>query len=110
VITNGESGRSSPDADSAGAAAGPDHLAERLAVSRRLLAAADVSAGVRAKFHRRLTAICDATKVPGRDEHRCARRLDLLLADLRTAVKAAGPPRDAEPGEPGPHRAEQGKC
>jgi len=45
---------------------------------------------VRARFQRRLTAICDALKAPGADTTRCARRLDLFLADLRRQIGKEG--------------------
>ncbi len=60
-----------------------DSLAERLAAAHRALASAAVADAERARLQRRLTAICDAIKAPGADPGRCARRLDLLLADLR---------------------------
>jgi hypothetical protein len=63
-------------------------LAGRLAEAQRTLATWPLDDEIRAKFQRRLTAICDASKSPGADAGRCARRLDLLLADLSRQVPA----------------------
>jgi hypothetical protein len=84
-------------------------LAERLATAQRILAAAHTEPEVRARFQRRLAAICDAMKIPGAAEDRCARRLDLLLADLRGAAMASGHAPGDEQGEPAPGPTEQGE-
>ncbi|HEY7147113.1 MAG TPA: hypothetical protein VH637_22935 [Streptosporangiaceae bacterium] len=66
----------------------PEGLAGRLAAAQRMLAAASFDDQTRARLQRRLTAICDAVKLPGADTGRCARRLDLLVADLRDCVQS----------------------
>jgi hypothetical protein len=67
-------------------------LAGRLAAVQRTLAGPGLDDEVRARFQRRLTAICDAIKAPGADAGRCARRLDLLLADLPQQSPPETPP------------------
>jgi hypothetical protein len=57
-------------------------LAGRLLLAQRLLCSARLSGGDRIRLQRRLVAICDATKAPGADAARSARRLDRLLSDL----------------------------
>ena len=85
MITNGEIGHSGPGPDEAS-------LAGRLAAAQRTLAVLPLDDEVRARFGRRLTAIGDAIKAPGADPARCARRLDLLLADLPGPNPAKVPP------------------
>jgi hypothetical protein len=80
-----EAGQASPESGLAietGLSAADGGLAGRLAAVQRTLAGLGLDDEVRARFQRRLTAICDAIKAPGADPGRCARRLDLLLADL----------------------------
>jgi len=60
-------------------------LADRLLVARRGLAALNATADVRIQLQRRLIAICDAIKTPGADSARCAKRLELFLAELDRA-------------------------
>jgi hypothetical protein len=81
---------------------GTGSLAERLAAAQRVLASIAIDDDVRARFQRRLAAICDALKAPGADAARCARRLDLLLTDLRPAAP------DAEHGPRGAGAADGG--
>ena len=89
MITNCEFGQSGPAADDAARSGGRGALAARLAAAQRVLAAIAVDDDVRARFQRRLTAICDALKAPVADAARCARRLDLLLSDLGPEAQAA---------------------
>lgn len=96
MITKRGFSQSGPAPGKAGPSTGRDGLAERLAAAQRLLASAGVADDVRARFQRRLTAICDALKAPGANEARCIRRLDLLFADLRPA------PRDESDLGPSP--------
>jgi len=59
-----------------------EDLAGRLLLAQRLLGSADLASEARIRLQRRLTAICDAVKVPGADVARGAWRLDRLLAEL----------------------------
>lgn len=77
-----------------------DELARQLLAAHRRIVALDVEHGVRIKLLRRLTALCDATKVPGADPGHCARRLESLLAELD---KPAGRDRPDTTGETNPH-------
>jgi hypothetical protein len=88
VITTCEFGQSGPGAGEDSLTGRRAELAERLAAAQRILAASSVDNYVRMRFQRRLTAVCDALKAPGADVERCARRLDLLLADLPPDVEA----------------------
>jgi hypothetical protein len=59
-----------------------DDLARRLAEVSALLGSARLSPADTSRYGQRLAAICDAMKQPGADPARCARRLDLLRAQL----------------------------
>jgi hypothetical protein len=90
VITNCEFGQSASGSGDISRAGGTGCLADRLSAAQRALESAGVDDRVRARFQRRLTAICDALKAPGADVARCERRLDLLLADLGARAGASG--------------------
>ena len=97
MIINCEFGQSGPGPGGTSQTGGPGSLAERLSAAQRVLESAAVDNPVRARFQRRLTAICDALKAPGADAARCARRLDQFLADLGRQVEAAAE-GEREPG------------
>jgi hypothetical protein len=94
VIIYCEFGQSGSGLGGASPTGEPGGLADRLSAAQRVLASAAVDSRVRARFQRRLTAICDALKAPGADTARCARRLDLLLADLQPWVNSGEEGRD----------------
>lgn len=100
MVTNGDfgaAGRGQYDA----ALSGAKDLPERLAAVQRVLESVAVDTAVRARFQRRLAAICDALKGPGADATRCEHRLDLLLADLVPEIQArAQDPRSTGPEPP----------
>ncbi len=74
---------------------GAEGMARGLLTAQRLLGSAGLAGDVRIRMQRRLTAICDAMKVPGADVARNAWRLERLLTDL-AAGGQAGP--DQGPG------------
>jgi hypothetical protein len=89
VVTNDDFGDPGQGPGGAALSGEKADLPERLAATQRVLISVAVDDSVRARFQRRLTAICDALKAPGADAARCERRLDLLLADLTLEVQTA---------------------
>ena len=89
MVTNDDFGKAGQRPGGAPLSGGRPDLPQRLAATQRVLTSVAVDDSVRARFQRRLTAICDALKAPGADAARCDHRLDLLLADLELEVQTA---------------------
>ena len=90
MVTNDDFGDAGHGPGGAALSGEKADLPERLAATQRVLTSVAVDDSVRARFQRRLTAVCDALKAPGADAARCEHRLDLLLVDLALEVQTGG--------------------
>ena len=67
-----------------------DELAGRLRAVQQILAAIDPDSEAGRRLTIRYMSICTALKMPGASADRCMQRLEILMTEAESALRAAG--------------------